>query len=99
MTQQTKTATKNQTRLAHPKQYQVLLHNDDFTPRDFVIGVIQIVFNKSFDDALRLMLHVHTNGVGVVGIYNFEIAETKVNLVHQLAQEQGFPLLCTLEEA
>ena len=83
---------------AEPPNYNVLLHNDDYTPRAFVVEVLMAVFNKPLEDATRLMWHVHKNGIGVCGIYPFEVAETKVARVTELARENGFPLKLTLEE-
>ena len=91
------TKTKTRTKLARPRLYKVLLHNDDFTPREFVVVVLQHVFHMSESDASRLMLYVHKNGVGVVGIYPFSVAETKVAEVGSLAQQAEVPLLCTIE--
>ena len=91
------TKTKTRTRLARPRLYKVLLHNDDFTPREFVVLVLQHVFHLTESDASRLMLYVHKNGVGVVGLYPFSVAETKVAEVGSLAQQAEVPLLCTLE--
>ena len=91
------TRTKTRKRLARPRLYKVLLHNDDFTPREFVVLVLQHVFHLTESDASRLMLYVHKNGVGVVGLYPFSIAETKVAEVGSLAQQAEVPLLCTIE--
>ena len=92
-----KVLTKTKKRLAHPRLYKVLLHNDDFTPREFVVVVLQHVFHMTESDASRLMLYVHKNGVGVVGLYPFSVAETKVAEVGSLAQQAEVPLLCTIE--
>lgn len=91
------TKTKTRKRLARPRLYKVLLHNDDFTPREFVVLVLQHVFHLTESDASRLMLYVHKNGVGVVGLYPFSIAETKCAEVGSLAQQAEVPLLCTIE--
>jgi ATP-dependent Clp protease adaptor protein ClpS len=80
-----------------PPQYKVLLLNDDYTTMDFVVEVLRFVFHKSMMDATQIMLNVHHNGVGLCGIYPFEVAETKVNTVEALARERGFPLKCTIE--
>ena len=80
-----------------PPRYKVLLLNDDYTPMDFVIAVLVRFFHKSIDEATRVMLAVHEQGVGVCGVYSFEIAETKVNQVTRAAYEAGHPLRCTLE--
>jgi ATP-dependent Clp protease adaptor protein ClpS len=83
--------------LEEPPFYKVLLLNDDYTTMDFVVEVLRYVFHKSIEDATKIMLNVHHNGVGLCGIYPHDIAETKVNLVAALARERGFPLKCTLE--
>jgi len=82
-----------------PQQYKVLLLNDDYTPMEFVVQVLEEVFKKSGEDAYTIMLHVHQKGVGVCGIYTFEIAETKVTQVMDMARDNGHPLQCTLEPA
>ncbi len=82
-----------------PPLYKVLLFNDDFTPMDFVVEVLMRLFGMSEERATQVMLHVHTRGVGVCGIYTKEIAETKVYQVNQYSREHGHPLLCTMEEA
>ncbi len=91
------TRTKQTTRLARPRLYKVLLHNDDFTPREFVVVVLQQVFHMTESEASRLMLHVHTKGVGVAGVYPFSVAETKAAEVGSLARQAEVPLLCTIE--
>jgi len=83
---------------AEPPNFKVLLHNDDYTPRAFVVEILLTVFNKSLEEATRLMWHVHKNGIGVCGMYPFEVAETKIARVTELARENGFPLKLTLEE-
>ena len=83
--------------LEEPPLYRVLLHNDDYTTMQFVVEVLMVVFNKSMEEATRIMLNVHEKGVGLCGIYPFEIAETKVDTVDSLARENGFPLKCSME--
>lgn len=80
-----------------PPLYKVLLINDDYTTMEFVVQVLIHVFHKSEEEAMRIMLNVHREGVGVCGIYPFEVAETKVNAVDALARENEFPLKCTME--
>jgi ATP-dependent Clp protease adaptor protein ClpS len=80
-----------------PPMYKVLLHNDDYTTKAFVVEILMAVFNKSIGEATSLMWHVHRNGSGVCGIYPYEMAETKVNLVMMLARENGFPLKISME--
>jgi ATP-dependent Clp protease adaptor protein ClpS len=77
--------------------FRVLLHNDDYTTMPFVVEILETIFHKSPAEAHRIMLNVHTRGHGVCGVYPFEIAETKVDLVHESAREQGFPLKASLE--
>ncbi len=84
--------------LTEPPMYKVLLLNDDYTTMDFVVDVLKYVFYKSTEEATQIMLNVHNNGVGVCGIYPYEVAETKVNTVDALAREHGFPLKCTMEK-
>ena len=81
-----------------PPMYNVLLHNDDFTTKEFVVHVLMAVFNKSIEKATRIMLAVHRNGIGVIGVYPLEVAETKVNTVTELARENGFPLQTSIEK-
>lgn len=81
-----------------PSLYKVLLLNDDFTPMEFVVLVLQRFFNKGHDDATRIMLHVHHKGVGICGVYTYEVAETKVTQVMDFSKKHGHPLQCTLEK-
>ncbi|MGH9942080.1 MAG: ATP-dependent Clp protease adapter ClpS [Pyrinomonadaceae bacterium] len=89
---------ESKTRLKEPPLFKVLLHNDDFTTMEFVVFVLQTIFHKSEAEAVTVMLQVHIEGVGVAGIYTYEIAETKAQEVSELAQAHEFPLLCTIEE-
>jgi ATP-dependent Clp protease adaptor protein ClpS len=91
------TRTKSQTK--KPSLYKVLLLNDDYTPMEFVVYVLQLYFNKSAEDAYTVMMHVHQKGVGVCGVYTYEVAETKVTQVMDHALQSGHPLQCTLEKA
>ncbi len=81
-----------------PRQFKVMLHNDDYTTMEFVVLVLVSVFRKNENEATQIMLNVHNNGVGVCGIYTAEVAELKVSLVHRLAKESGYPLRCSMEE-
>jgi len=92
-------AERTRPKTRRPKLYRVLLHNDDYTTMQFVIEVLESIFHKSPAEAYRIMMHVHTRGHGVCGAYAYEVAETKVGLVHDRAREQGFPLRASLEEA
>ena len=78
--------------------YKVLLHNDDYTTKAFVVEILVAIFNKSVDEATQLMWQVHRNGVGVCGIYPYDIAETKINLVIKVSRENGFPLKASMEQ-
>jgi ATP-dependent Clp protease adaptor protein ClpS len=80
-----------------PPLYRVLLLNDDFTPMEFVIHVLQQFFNKNSDDAYMIMMHVHQNGVGECGVFTYEVAETKVTLVMDFARQHQHPLQCVME--
>jgi ATP-dependent Clp protease adaptor protein ClpS len=82
-----------------PPLYKVLLHNDDFTTMEFVVWVLQSVFNMTEDQAVQTMLNVHLKGAGVAGVYTYEIAEMKVEKTTAVAREHEYPLLCTMEEA
>jgi len=81
-----------------PRQFRVILHNDDYTTMEFVIQVLETIFNKSPAEAYRVMMHVHSRGGGIAGIYPHEVAETKVALVHDRALEAGHPLRASLEQ-
>jgi ATP-dependent Clp protease adaptor protein ClpS len=85
--------------VTEPPMYKVLLHNDDYTTMEFVVEVLIHIFHKSFEDATRIMLNVHKHGIGVCGIYTYEVAETKVETIHELAQQRGFPLKSSIEKA
>ncbi len=84
--------------IEEPTKYKVLLHNDDYTTIDFVMDILVGIFHKSLTEAEAIMLDVHTKGRAVCGIYTYEIAETKVYQVKELAKSNGFPLLATMEE-
>ena len=81
-----------------PRQFKVMLHNDDYTTMEFVVLVLVSVFRKNENEATQIMLNVHNNGVGICGVYTAEVAELKVSLVHRLAKESGYPLRCSMEE-
>lgn len=89
--------TRKEEKTKEPPMYKVILLNDDYTTMEFVVLVLQSVFNKSGSDAQAIMLSVHQKGSGVAGIYTKEIAETKVSIVHQLARQNEFPLKCEME--
>ena len=85
-------------KLKKPPLYRVILLNDDYTPMEFVIYVLERFFNKNREDATSVMLHVHQRGVGVCGVYTYEVAETKVGQVIDFARENQHPLQCTMEK-
>lgn len=93
---ETGVAVKN--RAKRPSRYKVLLHNDDYTTMEFVIEILTKYFQKSHEEAMQVMLEVHNNGLGVCGIYTFEIAETKSQKVTAYARQHGHPLKCTIEK-
>ena len=84
---------------AKPRLFNVVLHNDDYTTMEFVVQVLETIFLKPTPDAFRIMMQVHLEGRGVCGAYQYEVAETKADAVHELAREKGFPLRATVEEA
>lgn len=90
--------TRTKVGMQRPNLYRVLLLNDDFTPMEFVIHILQQFFNKDINDATQIMLHVHQNGVGECGIFTYEIAETKVTLVMDFARKHQHPLQCVMEK-
>lgn len=90
--------TESDTKLEKPKLYKVLLHNDDFTTMEFVVFVLQHVFMRSDAEAFTIMLKVHNEGVGVAGIYPYEVASMKAEKAMNLSRANEFPLLCTVEE-
>lgn len=91
--------TETRKKLKKPPLYKVLLHNDDYTTKEFVVEILQYVFYKEQTEAVQIMLHVHKKGIGVAGVYTCEVAETKVALVESLARQHEYPLKCTMEEA
>lgn len=95
---QTGVVTETRTKTKRPSMYRVLLLNDDYTPMEFVVAILQQIFNKSSDEATQIMLHVHQNGVGVCGVFTYEVAETKVVQVVDAARRAQHPLQCTMEK-
>jgi ATP-dependent Clp protease adaptor protein ClpS len=90
---------KHQEELKEPEMYRVILYNDHYTTQEFVVGVIMLVFHRTASEATRIMLDVHRRGKGTVGVYVYDIAETKARQVKDLAAAQDFPLKCTVEKA
>ncbi|NIJ23261.1 ATP-dependent Clp protease adapter ClpS [Sphingomonas japonica] len=92
-------ATRTRTRTKQPTPYRVLMLNDDYTPMEFVVLCLQRFFRMNMEEATRVMLHVHQKGVGVCGVFSYEVAETKVAQVIDFARQNSHPLQCTLEKA
>ena len=90
--------TESETKLEKPKLFKVLLHNDDFTTMEFVVFILSQVFLRSNDEAFAIMLKVHHEGIGIAGVYSFEIANMKAEKAMNLARAHEYPLLCTVEE-
>jgi ATP-dependent Clp protease adaptor protein ClpS len=95
---ETGTLTRTRTKTKRPNLYRVLLLNDDYTPMEFVVLVLQDVFNKPREEAMAIMLHVHQKGVGECGVYPYEVAETKVTRVMDSARKNQHPLQCVMEK-
>ncbi len=94
----TERRTKTKSKTVRPPMYKVILLNDDYTPMEFVVELLKSVFHKPHAEATRIMLWVHQNGMGVAGVYPFEVAETKVRTVEELAREAQYPLKCVIEK-
>ena len=90
-------ATRKKEKTKKPRLYKVLLHNDDYTTREFVVDILVDIFHKPHAEAQAIMLHVHYKGIGVAGIYTRDVADTKVQQVIERAEQDGMPLLCTME--
>ena len=90
--------TETKQKLEKPKMYKVLLHNDDFTTMEFVVYILNAVFKRSTAEAVAIMFKVHNDGVGIAGIYSYEIAKMKADKAMNMARAQEFPFLCTIEE-
>jgi ATP-dependent Clp protease adaptor protein ClpS len=88
---------REEQKVKRPRQYKVLLHNDDFTPVPWVVTLLRHVFRKGESEAMRITMQVHERGIAVCGVYTHEIAETKVAMVHAFATKDGHPLMCTME--
>ena len=91
-------AVQTRTKTKKPSMYKVLMLNDDYTPMEFVVHVLERFFGKGRDEATRIMLHVHQKGVGICGVYTFEVAETKVTQVMDYSRGHQHPLQCTMEK-
>ncbi len=90
--------TKTRPKTKKPSLYKVLLLNDDYTPMEFVVHILERIFGKNRDEAVQIMLHVHQHGVGICGVFTFEVAETKVAQVIEFARRHEHPLQCTMEK-
>jgi ATP-dependent Clp protease adaptor protein ClpS len=90
---------KKEEKLQEPKDYKVVLLNDNYTTREFVVEILMLIFHKNAEEARRIMLKVHHNGRGVVGVYSLDIANTKASQVHAIARQYEYPLRCVVEEA
>lgn len=90
-------ATETRREVRRPPLFKVLLHNDDYTTQQFVVFVLESFFHHSPETAFQIMMHVHQRGIGVAGLYPYETAEAKVDAVHNLARENEYPLMCTIE--
>jgi ATP-dependent Clp protease adaptor protein ClpS len=95
---ETGVATRTRPKTKKPSNYKVLMLNDDYTPMEFVVDVLQHIFQKTREEATKIMLHVHQKGVGVCGVYTYEVAETKVTQTVDYARKNQHPLQCTLEK-
>jgi ATP-dependent Clp protease adaptor protein ClpS len=93
----TLTETRHEQKLEHPRMWRVLLHNDDYTTQDFVVWVLESIFHKARGEAFAIMMSVHRSGLGVAGVYTYDVAETKVKTTKKMAEEHEFPLLVTME--
>src|SRR3954471_17526556 len=93
----TRADTQSEQKLESPRLWRVLLHNDDYTTQEFVVWVLESIFHKPRGEAFAIMMNVHRSGLGVAGVYTYDVADTKVKTTKQLAEEHEFPLLVTLE--
>ena len=92
------TKEKGKIKVKEPKKYSVIMENDDFTTMEFVVEILSTIFNKSIEDANKIMLEVHNKGIGIAGIYPYDIALTKLTVAMKMASESGFPFKLTVEE-
>ncbi len=91
------TLTLENTKISKPSLYKVLLHNDDYTPMDFVVMILETIFHKKQEDAVSIMLNVHQKGRGICGVYTYEVAESKSQQVVESAKQNDYPLQCSME--
>jgi ATP-dependent Clp protease adaptor protein ClpS len=90
---------KQEEKLQEPEDFRIILLNDHYTTMDFVVDILILIFHKNEEDANRIMMDVHRKGRGIVGVYSWDIAQTKMNQVHTLARQHDFPLRCIVEKA
>ena len=95
----TELLTRDEEELKEPQEYVVVLLNDNFTTREFVVEILGLIFHKTLEEATKIMLNVHHKGRGVVGVYTWDLAQTKVNQVHEIAKQYDYPLKCVIEDA
>ena len=95
---ETELLNRDEEKLKEPQEYMVVLLNDNYTTREFVVEILQLIFHKNPQEAKKIMLNVHNKGRGMVGVYTWDIAQTKVNQVHSIAKQYDFPLKCVVEE-
>jgi len=95
----TRVLPKDEEKLKEPRDYTVILLNDNYTTREFVVEILKLIFHKNSEEATRIMLNVHHKGRGVVGVYTWDIASTKADQVHTIAKQYDYPLKCVIEEA
>ena len=93
----TGTAVVEKTKVSKPRMYKILMHNDDYTTMEFVVYVLERLFKKSKQEAYEVMMRIHQQGIGICGVFTFEVAESKVSKVAQLAKREGHPLKCSIE--
>ena len=96
---ETELLTRDEEKLKEPREYMVILLNDNYTTKEFVVEILMLVFHKNPEEAHSIMLNVHNKGQGVVGVYTWDIAQTKANQVHAIAKQYEYPLKCIVEEA
>jgi len=96
---ESKTLPRDEEKIEEPRDFMVILLNDNYTTREFVVEILKLIFHKNDDEATRIMLNVHHKGRGMVGVYTWDIASTKANQVHDIAKQYDYPLKCIVEEA
>ena len=97
--EETEILTRDEEKLKEPREFMVILLNDNYTTREFVVEILKLIFHKNPEEAVTIMLNVHNKGRGIVGVYTWDIAQTKANQVHAIAKQHDYPLRCIVEEA